>query len=37
VLHEASGGFYDTLNRYTLADIAGNRRALARILLRPAA
>lgn len=33
VLAEASAAFYDTLDRYTLDDIAGNRRALAKILL----
>lgn len=32
-LAEASAAFYGTLDRYTLADIAGNRRALAKILL----
>lgn len=37
VLKEAADAFYQALDRYTLADIAGNRRALTRILLRPAA
>jgi Rrf2 family nitric oxide-sensitive transcriptional repressor len=37
VLKEATDTFYASLDRYTLADITGNRRALARILLRPAA
>lgn len=37
VLSEATDGFYEVLDRYTLEDIAGNRRVLARILLRPAA
>jgi Rrf2 family nitric oxide-sensitive transcriptional repressor len=37
VLAEASAAFYSTLDRYTLEDIAGNRRALTRILLRKAA
>lgn len=37
VLKEATDTFYATLDRYTLADITGNRRALTRILLRPAA
>jgi Rrf2 family nitric oxide-sensitive transcriptional repressor len=37
VLAEASAAFYATLDRYTLEDIAGNRRALARILLQQAA
>lgn len=37
VLSEAADGFYEVLDRYTLEDIAGNRRVLARILLRPAA
>jgi Rrf2 family nitric oxide-sensitive transcriptional repressor len=33
VLAEASAAMYATLDKYTLADIADNRRALARILL----
>ena len=37
VLQEASDTFYDVLDRYTLEDIAGNRRVLAKILMRPAA
>ena len=36
VLAEASDTFYNTLDRYTLQDITGNRRALAKILLTPA-
>ena len=36
-LAEASAAFYGALDRYTLADIAGNRRALAKILFEPAA
>ena len=36
-LKEASDAFYSTLDQYTLQDITGNRRALAKILLRPAA
>jgi Rrf2 family nitric oxide-sensitive transcriptional repressor len=37
VLKEAADAFYQALDRYTLADITSNRRALTRILLRPAA
>ncbi len=37
VLAEATDAFYKVLDRYTLADIAGNNRALAKILLRHAA
>lgn len=37
VLAEASDTFYKVLDRYTLADITGNRRVLAKILMRPAA
>lgn len=33
VLAEASAAFYGALDRYTVEDIAANRRALARILL----
>jgi len=33
VLAEASAAFYGTLDRYTVEDIAANRRALAKILL----
>lgn len=36
-LAEASAAFYGTLDRYTLADIAGNRHALAKILFKRAA
>jgi Rrf2 family nitric oxide-sensitive transcriptional repressor len=36
-LAEASAAFYDTLDRYTLDDIAANRRALAKILLQQVA
>ena len=36
-LVEASDTFYAVLDRYTLADVTGNRRALVKILLRPAA
>jgi Rrf2 family nitric oxide-sensitive transcriptional repressor len=36
-LKEANDAFYATLDQYTLQDITGNRRALAKILLRPAA
>ena len=37
VLKEATDTFYEVLDRYTLADIVGNRRALSKILLRPPA
>ena len=36
-LAEATASFYEVLDRYTLADITGNHRVLAKILLRPAA
>jgi Rrf2 family nitric oxide-sensitive transcriptional repressor len=32
VLAEASAAFYQVLDRYTLAEVAGNRRALARVM-----
>lgn len=32
-LAEATAAFYNTLDRYTLRDITGNRRVLAKILL----
>ena len=37
VLAEATATFYAVLDRYTLEDIAANRKALKKILLRPAA
>jgi len=37
VLVEATDSFYRVLDGYTLADITGNSRVLAKILLRPAA
>ena len=37
VLAEATATFYEALDRYTLADITGNHRVLAKILLKPAA
>jgi Rrf2 family nitric oxide-sensitive transcriptional repressor len=36
VLAEATDTFYSVLDRYTLQDIAGNRRVLAKILIHPA-
>ena len=36
-LAEATDSFYNVLDGYSLADIVGNSRALAKILLRPAA
>lgn len=37
VLHEALSAFYGVLDRYTVADVVGNRKALARILFVPMA
>jgi len=36
VLEEASSAFYEVLGRYSLEDLAGQRRALAKILSLPA-